>query len=372
MGELTSQWLDSALRTSGALVTGRVRSVVVTPFAVGVGLMSQVARLDVTYDPNHDPELPATFVVKLAAATRPNRAMALEYGLYEREVRFYRELATTVGISTPRAYVADHDPLSGDMVLVLEDLATGGATPRDDVLVDDDVLSLARAIGGFHATWWSGSGKAPPQWVPALDGPVWARQQAMFGPAWDAFGRTREGAERPRFVSFGSSLVAAIPALQRRLARPPTTLVHFDLRLSNVLISQRGNDIPSFGVVDWQPLTIARGPYDLALFLSQSVPTDQRRSLESDVLTSYHRELVDRGVQGYSVDNVWEDYRLSVGYTANYAVGTMLVDLGNAAGHQFASQIVERAAAAIDDLDVESAMRQAVSDDQARRRRGLG
>jgi len=372
LGEVTPQWLESALRASGALMAGSVRSVVVTPFAVGVGLMSQVARLDVTYAGSHDVALPARFVVKLAAEPGPNRAMALEYGLYEREVRFYRELAPTAGITTPVAFVADHDPRSGDMVLVLEDLSIGGATSRDDVVSDEDVGSLAQALAGFHATWWTGMGRVPPEWVPTLDGPVWAQQQSMFRPAWDAFGRSDQAADRPQFLAFGATLVEAIPALQRRLASAPSTLVHFDLRLSNVLITRPTAGGSSVGFVDWQPLTVARGPYDLALFLSQSIPTDQRRSLESDTLATYHRALIERGVSGYSFDDVWDDYRLSVAYTANYAVATTLVDLGNDAGRRFARRIVERAAAAVDDLDVESAVRHAVGDDHDRRRRALG
>jgi hypothetical protein len=356
--EITPTWLTGALRASGALQCGSVADLVITPFAEGVGLMSQLAKLEVSYTSGSWPTLPSRMVVKLSARRGPNRAMAVDFGLYEREVRFYKELAAGAGIRTPVPFVAVHDRATDDMVLVLEDVSP--EEPAVAGFTDDEVALIVRQLAAFHAWWWDGAGRTRPDWVPALDGPVWSAHQSMFRSGWEAFARTPTAASHAEFMSFGTALVDAIPALQRRLSWPPVTLVHLDFRRSNIFVTHdRG--APQVAVVDWQPLSIGRGPYDLGYFLSQSVPVAQRRALEQPMLSLYHSVLRDHGVRDYTADDVWDDYRLGVAYSSSYAVGTLLVDLANSTGRSYADEILARAAAAVFDLDALAVVRRAVA-----------
>jgi hypothetical protein len=136
--------------------------------------------------------------------------------------------------------------------------------------------------------------------------------------------------------------------------------VHLDFRRSNIFVTHdRG--APDVAVVDWQPLSIGRGPYDLGYFLSQSVPVAQRRALEQPMLSLYHTVLRDHGVRHYTADDVWDDYRLGVAYSSSYAVGTLLVDLANSTGRSYADEILDRAAAAVFDLDALAVVRRALA-----------
>ena len=60
-----------------------------------------------------DEGAPASFVGKFAAADPVSRATGRDFGLYAREVGFYRHIAHTVAVRTPRCYVADDDASDG-------------------------------------------------------------------------------------------------------------------------------------------------------------------------------------------------------------------------------------------------------------------
>ena len=60
-------------------------------------------------------------VAKLPSPEEQSRATGIERRNYEREVRFYRELRSTVDVQVPRCFHADWDPLGGGFVLVLDE-----------------------------------------------------------------------------------------------------------------------------------------------------------------------------------------------------------------------------------------------------------
>ena len=92
---------------------------------VGTGQMADSVRYSL--EPDGDP---ASVVVKFAAANDTSRATGLALRSYEIEVRFYRELAHTVGIRTPRCHHAAVDPATGWFTLVLEDMAPANRATR--------------------------------------------------------------------------------------------------------------------------------------------------------------------------------------------------------------------------------------------------
>ena len=73
-------------------------------------------------------------------------------------------------------------------------------------------------------------------------------------------------------------------------------------------------------VCDWQIVSRARGPYDVAYFLSQSVNPADRRAIEMDILHRYHEKLLERGVPEYSFDQCFDDYRRSAMFCLVYPV----------------------------------------------------
>lgn len=358
--DVSTGWLTTSLRDAGVLPHGCVEGVEVTSIAEGVGLMSEIGRLTASYSGVSDPAPPATFVLKLPAMRPANREMAEHYGLFERETRFYNELAPIVGVRTPRAFVSVYDPATGDAVLLLEELTVKGGDSVT-VLSDDELRAIVRSMASFHGRWWEESGLVPPTWAPRLDGPTWSTHEEMFSAAWNAFASSADAAAFPALAELGPSIVPAIRSLQRHLCRSPVTLVHLDFRSSNLFLCPTSDGSVELALIDWQPLSIARGAYDLGYFLSQSIPSAQRRSLEIELLATYHDELERCGVRGYSSEELSDDYRLSVAYTSSYAVGTFLIDLANSTGRGYARETLTRAAAAVEDLDVSSVLKHVAS-----------
>ncbi|MEO5722733.1 MAG: oxidoreductase family protein, partial [Ilumatobacteraceae bacterium] len=298
-----------------------------------------------------EPMLPSRMVLKLPATSGANRAMAENYDLYRTESRFYSELSGMIGVQTPRCFVNLFDGDTQNLTLILEDVGDERWRGPLRPCTDEQVMMAVGELARLHGTWWQGISKTPPSWVPRLDGQRWRPQARMFTVAWSNFIDEERVDELPGLGRLAPRFAVDMDWLQIRLGSEPVTLVHGDFRISNLLFQvENGRD--QVWIIDWQPLMVARGAYDLGYFLSQSISTAQRRSLEHLLLANYHSTLLQLGVRDYDFQELWSDYRLAIAYTASYAVATSLIDLVNDAGRDYARQALRRADAAVTDLDV--------------------
>src|SRR5690606_30080828 len=93
---------------------------------------------------------PASVIVKLPLVREPKR-----FGPgYDREVRFYRELAPRMSVAVPRALWVDLDDETGDSVLVLEDFPGYAAHGDDGFATPGQVELMLGAVACIHAAWW--------------------------------------------------------------------------------------------------------------------------------------------------------------------------------------------------------------------------
>ena len=120
--DLTPEWLTQALRQSSVIGDAAVSSLETETIAEGVGLIGQLARVTPRYD-RPEAGAPASLIGKFPAAAPENRELAGQLRFYEREFRFYEEIAEEVELRTPRRYFGAMDADSGEYVLLLEDLA---------------------------------------------------------------------------------------------------------------------------------------------------------------------------------------------------------------------------------------------------------
>jgi hypothetical protein len=81
--------------------------------------------------------------------------MARGWGQYQREVLFYRDIAATVAMRTPKPYVAEFDPATQRFVLVMEDLAPAADGNQTVGLTLDHARLALAEIAVLHATWWN-------------------------------------------------------------------------------------------------------------------------------------------------------------------------------------------------------------------------
>ncbi len=120
------------------------------------------------------------------------------------------------------------------------------------------------------------------------------------------------------------ALAMSYGVVWERLKQSPTTMIHADLHLDNVLFSPLGHE-PGVTLIDWQSVARGRGAIDLALFLFGSLETTTRRAIEDDLLRRYHKLLIVGGVTGYDFPQLMEDCQLVL----LWLLGTQVVWLGS-------------------------------------------
>ncbi len=120
---ITTVWLDQTLRATGVLNGARVRSFDVRILDGEQGALSELVRLDLTYENDSQSTAPQRLFAKFAVADLDFRALLHSSGLYEREIRFYERLSSTTALPTPRCYFSAIDVETGEFLLLLEDMA---------------------------------------------------------------------------------------------------------------------------------------------------------------------------------------------------------------------------------------------------------
>ncbi len=157
------QWLTWALRTGGCLTQANIVAIAVQALGQEVGFLDGLARLHLTYD--HDERgAPAAVVVKVPSREAAYRQIGNRYHAYERELRFYGDVAPGSPIRLPRCFYRGMDQAADAYLLVLEDL--GSLTAGDQVrgLTQAQAQAAVETIGRLHACWWE---------TPARLGAIW-------------------------------------------------------------------------------------------------------------------------------------------------------------------------------------------------------
>jgi hypothetical protein len=308
--DITAEFLSSVL---GRDVDG------FTAQPVGTGQMADSVRY--TLSPV-GPD-PASVVVKFAAADDTSRATGHALRSYEIEVRFYKEIASTVGIRTPDCHYAAVDPDTGWFTLVLEDLAP--AVQGDQMAgcsVDQAALALEE-LTKLHAPRWADDELTKLDWLHRSEqGPGIAM---ILGSLFAGFVDRYEERLDPAHLQLARQLVASAPYLMSQRTGP-ICLTHGDYRLDNMLFGTAAGG-PPLAVVDWQTTTTGPPLSDASYFVGAGLQVEERRANEEELIREYHRGLLAAGVEGFDWDTCWSDYRqYSFGGLIMAIVASMLVE----------------------------------------------
>jgi hypothetical protein len=296
---LTAEWLTAALTASGSLSGARVVAADVRP--LGTGQMCDSVRIRLTYD---EPDAgPASLVAKLPAADEGSRATAIAFRSYEKEVRFYQELAGRLPVRTPRVLHADIDVATASFVLLLEDLAP--AQPGDQLLgCDAEVAAAAVAeLVNLHAPLWGDASLLRLDWLHGDPDTRGSLLKDLMPALWAGFQERYAASLLPHVKQAGDAYFGRLDI--GTAGDRPFTVTHTDYRLDNLLISPTG----VVTVVDWQTCGTGVGPSDVAYFLGAGLVPEVRREVEERIVQDYHDGLVAGGVTGYDRDDCWLDYR---------------------------------------------------------------
>ena len=345
--DLTPDWITQVLAASG-LAGVRVQGF--ESQSIGTGQVGENIRLRLEYGENST-EGPESVVLKLPSVHAVSRATAVAQGVYKREVLFYTDLAQTLKIRTPQCLYADFDSGSHEFVLVFEDMAPA---KQGDQLAGCNVEQAGLAMqeaARMHAPRWND---------PTLSGLEWLSHP---GPDTAPLLAGLYQSVLPGFEDrFKDRLEPHVLSLARRFGdhigdwasfdEGPRCVIHGDFRLDNMLFGDRENSAP-LCVVDWQ--TVGQGPpaSDVAYFLGAGLLPETRRKAERELLDVYHDELTRAGVEDYSKEALFQDYRrFSFSGLVMAVVASQVVEASERGDAMFAV-MAERHAEHIADVDAE-------------------
>jgi hypothetical protein len=269
-----------------------------------VGLNLRVELLDAA------PDVPATVVLKLPSLDETSRATGVALRNYEREVKFYLQVASTVDIRVPHCHFGEWDESTGDFTLVLEDMApaeqgnqlTGCSAPM--------ATSAIEELAKLHAPRWDDPGLHDLDWLGrrsnAEDVAAIAGLWAMFLPPFLAtYSKHLTSDQLDLLGAFGGELEGWMGGRDG-----PQAVTHGDYRLDNLLFGSGspGDSSPAVTAVDWQ--TPGHGPpvADLSYFCGAGLLPADRRLHDRALVAAYGAALAARGVD-VSESWLWEQYR---------------------------------------------------------------
>lgn len=332
--------LTASLRTRGTLA-GDASVVAVDVAPLGAGLLADTFRLVPTYDPPSTG--PETIVAKVPSTDAEAARTAASIGAYERECRFYAELAPQLSTRTPTLFGT-----LGTDGLLLEDLS-GIAAPGDQLdQASPEQLERARGeLAGLQAPPWDNAEIGAHDWLHRRMGVPITELAARYRRSWEAvrdrLGPQLEPAERELVERFGAGCE------QWAMTLPgPYTLAHHDYRLDNMMFSE-----DRVWVLDWQIIGWGAPMWDLAYLVGSSLDPPQRLALERETVDRHVEDLSARGVPGLTRDATWTEYRrlsLAILMVIVPAAGTVR---STPRGDRMLVQMIHKGATQALDLDAE-------------------
>lgn len=348
--EISADWLNTNV-SSAAFGGHSVTAVSHEDIGEGTGIFGQIARLNLTLDDgSHN-----SVVVKMPCTEPANLAVAQMLGIYEREIAMYEHVVPDSSLNAPNCLHAVQLE-DQSFVLVIEDMAqewhvgdqiVGATLPQAEAIVD--------ALARFHVEWWEHDDLASLDWLPRPDAPQYvAAVPGIYAAGLE--GLQSEWADRVAATGIEVALELApkFEDVLLRTAQGPTTLIHTDTRLDNIMFAADGSGEVAF--IDFQLALAGRGVADIAYLVMTSVPAEISEQHWEALLRRWHQAITASGID-YSWDDCLSHYREAALYYLSGSmslIGTM--DAGNERGAAMAEAYVTRSFAHVVDCDARSVL----------------
>ncbi|HEY2225976.1 phosphotransferase [Actinomycetospora sp.] len=344
VGDVDAAWLAGVLTAAGSLRDGTVTRV--TRETCGTGQLADSYRFSLEYEPAGAG--PATVVGKFPSEDAASRDFGRRSGYYRNEIRFYEEIATTLSIAVPTPVHAALAADETEFVLLMEDLSPARIVDQLVGCTADEAATVLEQIAAVHAGSWRSSELAAVDWLAGTSTSFVGVTDAFPGLTAsfaDTYGDLVPQADIEEAAKLNDHLEA-----WKDVLNTPQCLWHSDLRADNILFDVNAGARP-VALLDWQGVGYGPGTIDVAYFLGTSLATETRREHERDLVGTYQRALVAHGVDDYTAEQAWTDYRLQ----AIHALQTGVFGLGavkrSERGDRMWRDWIARAAAHTRDLD---------------------
>jgi len=296
--ELTPAWLSDVLGGDVAMVELEL---------IGDGHVGTSVRLTLTTD---DPSVPPSVVAKLPSDDERSLMLAAQVRSYEREVKFYRELADTVDIRVPHCHHASWDPATNDFVVVLEDMAPAEQGDQIAGCSPDRADIAVRELARLHGPRWEDPTLGDIDWLSGNEADTGVAPSDAYTMMWTllfpGFAATYEPYLTAEMIDLAEQFGTRIGEFVSGRSRP-FSLVHTDYRLDNILFGTATGG-PPISVVDWSSPTHGTPLTDLAYFCGAGLVPEERATYERELAAAYADALRAYDVE-VDHDWMWEQYR---------------------------------------------------------------
>ncbi len=305
-------WLNERLSAAGLLDNGRVTAIRWEP--IGTGQVGDSARFHLSYD--REGAGPATVAGKFPAADPTSRATAGAFGLYTKEVGFYRELAAQLDVRVPAVLAAEIADDGVDFVLIFEDLGPCRGGNQLASCSAADARAGIRQAAAIHAPSWNKEALTGLDWLQPKEGQT-EQVKALYDNAQAIFRERYANSLEPEFMAICEELNEAKESWFGRESGP-RSIIHGDFRLDNMLFDIKGGT-EEIAVLDWQTVAAGNPLVDIGYLMGTGIGDELRRAHEAELLDLYCAEMTARGV-ALSRDAIWDDYVLGAIHGISTAV----------------------------------------------------
>ncbi len=335
--QIDADWVADA---TGLGVTA-VRSEII---GVGIGVSSAVYRLHL-----EGTDVPDTMVLKLHALDPAAVFTSSMLHMYEREVKFFDDLAGRSPIRVPCGYGGALSEDGATYYLLMQDVGGHRCVDQNLGMELADAERSVDALASWHAEFWGdtdryiASGAAM-----SLSNDIYkAVLPLVFGEGLAKL--QAETQVHPTIAGVAPRWVDKLPNMLSALSGTPTTIAHGDYRADNIFFDDNNEVV----LLDFQLTGCASPGYDLAYFVTQSLLPEVASANERQLFDRYIAALLGRGVPEAETARLWEDYRTAALFCLVYpVVASRGMDLTDQRQLDLITNMNLRCARAIDELSL--------------------
>ncbi len=319
----------------------------------GIGALSDIAEVvRVTLEHGSTTCGPSSIVLKFPKLDRLARLPPDIAGPYASEANLYRLLSERSELAVPRLIGAPEGATRGQVIVILEDVSPANSGSQVAGCDIRDAKTILNQIAQIHALFW-GRGSLPENPSGKVVAPF---VEQIIAKGWDLF-IVRYGSELSDTLAAWKWIQSNIESIFEHRRSTPSTLIHGDLHLENVLFTK--DAVRPTVLIDWQLSGRGLAAHDVSYFLVGSLTVEDRRQHEEELLRNYYRQLVYEADLDYSFDDFYIDYRAAL----TRSMFRPLSSIGRATESDYSTELrkltdafFERINAAIIDLDPVDAM----------------
>ena len=342
MNDVTRDWLQGALEDHPAFRDRKITAIRKSPIGVGIGQMSELARVELDYEKKRGPK---SVVVKLHAPFQAMRDVGVKYEMFSRETAFYESMACEVTVPIPTIYFVAWDQQTQRNATIMQDMSdwywpdqlTGPTKQQAEKCVD--------ALAQLGAKHWDADFSAHP-WLPDSNSPLIRQAVEDYRLSLPVAFERCASFVTPEMRAAGERIERNIDWICAALAEPPLIVAHYDCRLENFVFADKRAS--KLALIDWQLVARLRPGWDIAYFTGTSLPEETRGKWQKKLRDRYRARLKAGGVKNYSSKAADYDFRLaSMAMTMIPVIGGASFDGSNERNATLFGTILRRSLASV-------------------------